>query len=437
MRERFSRIAAIVVAVGVLQAVVESVTFAVLYRELLFAPYRFFTVQSYDAFTKLYFLMAGVLPLPEVLDVFLAQGLWPKLALIPELVAVNVFVALLLACILAPFASWLGLGERLPGPTFVVRTVVVVISLEVLVHLVVLATSVKVPMEPTVAKVARNLVRAAAVDGVVLALGVAVATGLAAAAALKRGGGQALVASGVAASVLWVLSAVPGGAAVPRPAATTGEAPAAGYNVILISVDSLRADHMSAYGYERDTSPAVAEMAERGVLFRHCTSTTSWTLPAHMSMLTGRSLLGHGVVSDDRSLGAQVPTLAESFATAGYATGAVVSAPYLNSRYGFDRGFDDYDEESILFETNEDSYKTVTAPILHEAATRWIDAHRDRPFFLFLHYWDVHYDYAPTPPYDTMFDPDYQGAVTGDDFYFSDAINADMDPRDLDHVVAL
>ncbi|MFN2427707.1 MAG: sulfatase, partial [Candidatus Binatia bacterium] len=224
---------------------------------------------------------------------------------------------------------------------------------------------------------------------------------------------------------------------VEPPARSSVISPVAGYNVVLISIDSLRADHLGAYGYERDTSPTMDSLARDGVLFRHSISTTSWTLPAHMSLLTGRSLLGHGVVSDDRSLPASVPTVAEGFQNGGYETHAIVSAPYVHSRYGFARGFDDYDDRTIYFETNEDSYRSVTAPRVLDATDSYLARTRDAPFFLFLHFWDVHYDYAPGPPYDSMFDPDYAGKVDGNNFYFDPAIRAGMDRRDLEHLVAL
>ncbi|MFN2376521.1 MAG: sulfatase, partial [Candidatus Binatia bacterium] len=213
--------------------------------------------------------------------------------------------------------------------------------------------------------------------------------------------------------------------------------PAAGYNVVLVSIDSLRADHLGVYGYRRDTSPYMDSIARDGVLFRHSISTSSWTLPAHMSLLTGRSLLGHGVVSDDRSLPKSVGTVAEAFRDGGYETHAIVSAPYVHSRYGFARGFEDYDDRTVYFETNEDSYRSVTGPKVVTAAEEFLARDRERPFFLFLHFWDVHYDYAPDPPYDTMFDPDYKGTVEGENFYFDPAIRQGMDARDLEHLLAL
>jgi arylsulfatase len=209
------------------------------------------------------------------------------------------------------------------------------------------------------------------------------------------------------------------------------------YNVILISIDSLRADHLSAYGYRRDTSPAIMALGRDGVVFRNASSTTAWTLPGHMSILTGRSLLGHGVLTDTQKLGDDIPTLAESFKGSGYTTHAIVSAPYVEARYGFDRGFDSYDDQTIRFTTHGASYKEVTAPLVQRTAATWLDQNAGRKFFLFLHYWDVHYDYAPGPPYDTMFDPHYEGAIDGENFYFNPAVHARMAERDLAHVIAL
>jgi arylsulfatase A-like enzyme len=121
----------------------------------------------------------------------------------------------------------------------------------------------------------------------------------------------------------------------------------------------------------------------------------------------------------------------------GYVTGGIVSAPYVEARYGFASGFDHYDDQTINFASHGASYKHVTAPVLLRTAETWLEANAKAPFFLFLHFWDVHYDYAPGPPYDTMFDPGYQGAVTGENFYFNRAIHRAMDRRDLDHVIAL
>jgi len=307
---------------------------------------------------------------------------------------------------------------------------------QAVVHLWWWVAAVKIPAQATLGAIASNLLRDAVFDGVLVAVAIMLVSAVIMWGLRARQGTVAL-----ALAALVVLLGLPLAVAAPsRDSARlpmASDAVAAGYNVVLISIDSLRADHMSVYGYPRPTTPQLEALARDGVVFERCSSTTSWTLPAHMSLLTGRSLLGHGVVGDDRRLSAEVPTLAGAMSAAGYATAAVVSAPYVESRFGFDHGFDHYDDETVSFATNNESYKSVTAGLVNDAAEQWISANRDRRFFLFLHYWDVHYDYAPGSPYDKMFDPDYAGDVSGENFYFNDAVNSHMDRADLDHVVAL
>ncbi len=436
MKRRFLDLAVAASVLGLMQALVGTFLVAWLYRDLLLAPYRFFPTHSYDAFTKLFFVGVDRGVLPSLLDGFVAQGAVAKLAIAPQLVAINLSVAIVLSLLLAPVAGLFGVGREVRP----LRALALVVAVCIVVHLAVWALAFHMPEAATASNVLRAAARDVLQGGLGVALGVlAVATGLAAAILAKQSVTRLSLASGVAAALLCAAGVVPDATArIPAPEReAAAPAPAAGYNVILISIDSLRADHLGAYGYGRATSPAIDDLAKNGVLFRHSSSTTSWTLPAHMSLLTGRSLLGHGVVADDRSLSASVPTLAESFQKAGYQTHAIVSAPYLHSRFGFARGFDDYDDHTIFFATNEDSYRSVTAPQLFGAATEFLEAHGDKPFFLFLHAWDVHYDYAPGTPYDRMFDPDYTGKVDGNNFYFDPAINRNMDPRDLEHLVAL
>ncbi len=456
MRSFVLRAVSAALTLVLIQAAIETVLLAWLYRNLLLAPYRFFTSQIYDGFTKLYFLLGERWSLPSLAGEFLAHGFAPKLAIGPQLVAAGISVALPLAFFLA-VVVWVAQRWRLSPDDRAggsgapeITTLWGLAFLQAFVHIGLWLTRVKIPVDPTVVKVASNLARDAIYDGVCIALGVCLVAAVAAQLLLRRQGRYLAVGSMVAAAVLglWMALAQSSGMAlagefdaglrqVSLGAEAAAAAPARDYNVILISIDSLRADHLGVYGYAKDTSPAIDGFAARGLAFNDCSSTTSWTLPAHMSMLTGRSLLGHGVISDDRRLSADVPTLAQSFADAGYRTGAIVSAPYVNSRYGFAKGFDDYDDHSVHFETNEDSYKSVTAPIVQDAAAGWLERNANGRFFLFLHYWDVHYDYAPGPPYDRMFDPDYAGSLSGEDFYFNPKINKDISARDLEHLLAL
>lgn len=100
-------------------------------------------------------------------------------------------------------------------------------------------------------------------------------------------------------------------------------------NVVLISIDSLRADHVRAYGYSRETSPNLDRLARQGALFETVIAESSWTLPTHISMLTGLTILVHGVEEDTERLNPGRPTLASLLREQGYRTGGIFSTPYF------------------------------------------------------------------------------------------------------------
>jgi arylsulfatase A-like enzyme len=210
--------------------------------------------------------------------------------------------------------------------------------------------------------------------------------------------------------------------------------------VLLVSIDSLRADHLGSYGHRNDTSPTIDALAREGALFEAAISSAPWTIPAHATMLSGLPPEVHGVTSYRRRLAPEAITLAEVLRDAGYATAAFVSGPTVMAQHGFDQGFASYDE-SMVEPDRRKSARGQTSPglvtLVDGFLHRWSDDGRRAPFFVFLHMWDVHYDYAPPPPYDRMFDPDYQGDMTADDFTRNTRITAKMDPRDLAHVRAL
>ncbi|MCI0604243.1 sulfatase-like hydrolase/transferase [bacterium] len=214
-------------------------------------------------------------------------------------------------------------------------------------------------------------------------------------------------------------------------------------NVILISVDSLRADHLSCYGYRRETSPNVDSLAREGTLFTRALSVTSWTLPAHLSMLTSLAPEALGVVGTHDQLDPQRITLAEILRKNGYATAGFVSAPFLYSDFGYNQGFDHYDDFTVKFdaknirEANKIAHRGITSPALTAAIHKWLSNNHERKFFLFLHYWDVHYDYSPPPPFDKMFDPKYNGTINGRNFHLNPKIKTGMKQRDLAHILAL
>ena len=89
----------------------------------------------------------------------------------------------------------------------------------------------------------------------------------------------------------------------------------------------------------------------------------------------------------------------------------------------------------------DESEHVITSPTLVRIVSNWLHdwdgGGRARPFFIFMHMWDVHYDYTPPPPYDKMFDPDYHGTVTGENYWYGTQVHEGMDPRDLQHIIAL
>jgi arylsulfatase A-like enzyme len=184
-------------------------------------------------------------------------------------------------------------------------------------------------------------------------------------------------------------------------------------NVLLISIDSLRADHVGVYGYEKATTPTIDRLATEGVLFRNAISTTSWTLPAHAALLTGTYETRHGATIPTAKIDASVATLAEAFRAAGYRTTGFYSGPFLHPYFGFDRGFEEYfDCTSYALEAIADpasgkvhasSHKDITNPRIASSFASAAAGHDGRPFFFFVHMWDVHYELVPPPPYDRMF----------------------------------
>ncbi|MFN8549597.1 MAG: sulfatase [Candidatus Eisenbacteria bacterium] len=188
-------------------------------------------------------------------------------------------------------------------------------------------------------------------------------------------------------------------------------------NVLLISIDSLRRDHLHCYGYPRATSPNLDRLASQGMRFETVAAPTTWTLPSHLTLLTALPPERHGVVRDGLALAQGVRSLAQLFGEGGYATAGFVAGPYLDAGYGFARGFDLYDDYSVARATMREAHRVVTSPGSYRITSRWLDRWdregRRRPFFVFLHLWDVHADYNPPEPYASMFRPDRAPASEG------------------------
>ncbi|MFN2375506.1 MAG: hypothetical protein ABR538_03150, partial [Candidatus Binatia bacterium] len=194
MKRRFTDLALAAVVLGVVQALVGSAALAWLYRDLLLAPYRFFPAHSYDAFAKVWFALAERLPLPVLLENFLGQGLAAKLALAPELVAINVAVAIVLALVLAPVAGLVGVGRVDRGGRALVLLVIVALAI----HVAAWAAAFQAPETVTATRLLRAVLRDLRQGGAGLALLVLVMSAVLSRVLLsRRGGAGAAVAAGV------------------------------------------------------------------------------------------------------------------------------------------------------------------------------------------------------------------------------------------------
>jgi arylsulfatase A-like enzyme len=177
-------------------------------------------------------------------------------------------------------------------------------------------------------------------------------------------------------------------------------------NVILIGIDTLRADHTTLHIDDpaRDLTPNLRALAQRGTLYENAISQSPWTMPAFASIMTGQYPHEHGAISLYGKLPRPVLTLPEVFREAGYNTAAAISHLFVDERRGFAQGFDHFDESAVLGE------KAITSQQLTDAALNYLEKNGDDPFFLFLHYFDPHYEYRDHEPWD--FADAYTGPLT-------------------------
>jgi len=227
----------------------------------------------------------------------------------------------------------------------------------------------------------------------------------------------ALVAAAGTAAALW-----PRGGRLLAP-------PSGPPNVLLVTLDTTRADRLGAYGYTAARTPVLDRLAQDGVLFERALAAAPTTLPAHASLMTGRNPMAHGVRNNGVPLDRAVPTLADAFRAAGYRTAALVSAFVLDQRFGLVRGFDTYDDQldppaglaTDALERRGDrtvaaasTWLTAPAPVAAGTPTSPPAA---APFFLWVHLYDPHDPYeAPRSPggagADTRYDDEIAFADT-------------------------
>jgi arylsulfatase A-like enzyme len=187
------------------------------------------------------------------------------------------------------------------------------------------------------------------------------------------------------------------------------EGSARGSNLIWFVIDAQRADHLGCYGYPKDTSPYIDEFATRSILFRNAMAQETYTQASVPSFFTSTYPVFHRVLYNHPEIDILAPelvTIAEILARENYFTAAFVFNPHLKSKYGFDQGFDLYDDNPAGFDDRLPQHeKYETAAKIHEKVAKLLQAVTARPIFLYLHYRDVHSPYAPPPPYHEMFFP--------------------------------
>ena len=170
-------------------------------------------------------------------------------------------------------------------------------------------------------------------------------------------------------------------------------------NVLLISIDTCRADHLSCYGFNQPTTPNIDKLAAESIVFTHAISPVPITLPSHASMLTGTIPPYHGVHDNvDYHLPEADLTLAEILRDHGFTTAAIVSAFMLDSQFGLDQGFTHYDD-TITTPARTLGINERRGGDTSRLALQWLDEHKTEDFFLFLHYFDPHSPYDPPPAF--------------------------------------
>jgi arylsulfatase A-like enzyme/tetratricopeptide (TPR) repeat protein len=178
-----------------------------------------------------------------------------------------------------------------------------------------------------------------------------------------------------------------------------------GFNVLLITADTTRADHVGCYGNRGVATPVIDGLARGGVLCATAVTPSPSTLPAHASLLTGLYPYRHGARANGTfRLEDRVVTLAERMRDAGYRTAAVISAFVLDSRFGLHQGFEVYDDDltkGIKYSTH--MFRERPAELTNEPATAWLGENGHEPFFLWVHYFDPHAVYLPPEPFRTQY----------------------------------
>lgn len=215
--------------------------------------------------------------------------------------------------------------------------------------------------------------------------------------------------------------------AVVEPLLLDREAIGSRRGIVFVSIDTLRRDHVGLYGYPSPTTPRLDALGREGTVFDDAVSVSSWTLPAHFTMMTSVDPAAHGATDSKHRFNHRVPTLARVLRDRGFVTHAITSHLYVSREYGFDDGFDGLDY----------AYDRKGKDVA-DRALLFLDAVDERPFFLFLHLYDPHWHYDPPKDLLRIFEPElYTGAITGNWWKLKFWTKETTRHEDLAHIKAL
>lgn len=218
------------------------------------------------------------------------------------------------------------------------------------------------------------------------------------------------------------------------------------HNVILITISSLRADHTGCLGYHRDTTPNFDAFAANNFLFSKAFATSSWQMPSVGSIFTSLYPSQHGATHINKKLAPENTTLAEILNDNNFHTAGFCCNPRLSGDHGFGQGFDLYDDytpsitlTAMTFGEDEsvDINKRRTNDITNDTTIRWLQNNSYSPFFLFVHYYDTHWDYLPPSPYNTLYNPGYKGSIDGTEISKEPLYSNKPSDEDTKHMLAL
>ncbi len=214
------------------------------------------------------------------------------------------------------------------------------------------------------------------------------------------------------------------------------------WNVLVITLDTTRADHIGAYGYRAAQTPNLDRLAKEGILFRNCYAHVPLTLPSHSALFTGRYPIANNVRNNGNYfLPASETTLAEVLRGRGYDTRAVIAAFVLLSKFGVNQGFAVYDDSLDTHEMIRNYKSEIPAEMVHEKFSAWLGQNPGKPFLYWLHFYDPHTPYRPPQEYAKRFPPGpkglYDGEIAYTDHWLGRVIESLRDRGVLEHTLVV